>query len=58
MFTIDGLDSNVRYEALVCYENITRPFLANDSGFIEQCGYCRTCFKTPPEGIVIIRIAI
>ena len=50
MFVLDNLEFGTRYEALVCYRNITRELLRNDSGFIPECGYCRTCFGTGTEG--------
>lgn len=49
MFVLDNLEFDARYEALVCYGNVTRELLRNDSGFIPECGYCRTCFGTGIE---------
>ena len=40
-----AFDMNMPYEALICYANITEDFLEIDSGFIPECGHCRTCFR-------------
>lgn len=49
MFTLN-LEYNTRYEALVCYANTTRNFLDLNSGFIPECGFCHTCFRTEDRG--------
>lgn len=47
-FAVNGLGSRIRYEVLVCFENVTAQFLETNynDGFIKECGYCRTCFRS------------
>ena len=44
-----AINTNIPYEALICYANITEDFLEIDSGFIPECGHCRTCFRGMSE---------
>lgn len=47
-FTVDDLDFDAHYEILVCYSMAVPRLNRNNSefGFIQQCGYCQTCFTT------------
>lgn len=49
MFDLGNLDFDTRYQVFVCYAEDSLDFDEENPAFVPECGFCRTCFRTPSE---------